>query len=111
MIKPLVISTSDINGGAARAAYRLHQGLQNIAVDSQMLVQNKQSDDYTVIAPERKVSKGIGKLKPTLDSLPLQLYPQRDRSTYSVQWLPDNLAAQVAQLNPDIINLHWINAG
>ncbi|MFM6277712.1 MAG: glycosyltransferase, partial [Dolichospermum sp.] len=36
---------------------------------------------------------------------------QRDRSTYSVQWLPDNLAAQVAQLNPDIINLHWINAG
>ncbi|MFM6338646.1 MAG: glycosyltransferase family 4 protein [Dolichospermum sp.] len=110
-MKPLVISTSDINGGAARAAYRLHQGLQNIAVDSQMLVQNKQSDDYTVIAPERKVSKGIGKLKPTLDSLPLQLYPQRDRSTYSVQWLPDNLAAQVAQLNPDIINLHWINAG
>lgn len=111
MIKPLLISASDINGGAARAAYRLHQGLQNIAVDSQMLVQNKQSDDYTVIAPERKVSKGIGKLKPTLDSLPLQLYPQRDRSTYSVQWLPDNLAAQVAQLNPDIINLHWINAG
>ncbi|MFM6022873.1 MAG: glycosyl transferase, partial [Dolichospermum sp.] len=55
MIKPLVISTSDINGGAARAAYRLHQGLQNIAVDSQMLVQNKQSDDYTVIATERKV--------------------------------------------------------
>ncbi|MFM6242856.1 MAG: glycosyltransferase family 4 protein [Dolichospermum sp.] len=110
-MKPLLISASDINGGAARAAYRLHQGLQNIAVDSQMLVQNKQSDDYTVIAPERKVSKGIGKLKPTLDSLPLQLYPQRDRSTYSVQWLPDNLAAQVAQLNPDIINLHWINAG
>jgi hypothetical protein len=87
MIKPLLISTSDINGGAARAAYRLHRGLQNIAVDSQMIVQNKQSDDYTVISPESKVSQGIGKLKPTLDILPLQLYPQRDRSTYSVQWL------------------------
>ncbi|MFM6785120.1 MAG: glycosyl transferase, partial [Dolichospermum sp.] len=111
MIKPLLISASDINGGAARAACRLHQGLQNIGVDSQMLVQNKQSDDYTVISPASKLGKGIGKLKPILDSLPLQLYPQRDRSTYSVQWLPDNLAAQVAQLNPDIINLHWINAG
>lgn len=81
MIEPLLISSSDIDGGAARAAYRLHRGLKNIGVDSQMLVQNKQSDDYTVICPVSKLSKGIGKLKPTLDSLPLQLYPQRDRST------------------------------
>lgn len=111
MIKPLLLNTSDIIGGAARAAYRLHQGLKNIGVDSQMLVQNKQSDDYSVIAPVSKLSKGIGKLTPTLDSIPLQIYPQRDRSTYSVQWLPDNLAAQVAQINPDVINLHWINGG
>lgn len=111
MIKPLLISSRDISGGAARATYRLHRSLKTIGVDSQMLVQDKESDDYTVIAPESKVSKGIGKLKPTLDSLPLQLYPQRDRSTYSVQWLPDNLAAQVAQINPDVINLHWINGG
>ncbi|MFM6027150.1 MAG: glycosyltransferase family 4 protein, partial [Dolichospermum sp.] len=109
--KPLLISTSDIGGGAARATYRLHQGLQSINVDSQMLVQNKQSDDCTVVSSISKLNRGIGKLTPTIDSLPLQLYPQRDRSTYSVQWLPDNLAAQVAQLNPDIINLHWINAG
>ena len=81
MIKPLLISASDISGGAARATYLLHQGLQSINVDSQMLVQNKQTDDYTVISPVSKLSKGIGKLKPTLDSLPLQLYPQRDRST------------------------------
>jgi glycosyltransferase involved in cell wall biosynthesis len=110
-MRPLLISSSDISGGAARAAYRLHRGLQNIGVDSQMLVQNKQSDNYTVICPESKVSKGIGKLKHTLDVLPLQLYPQRDRSAYSVQWLPDNLAAQVDQINPDVINLQWINGG
>ncbi|MFM5961135.1 MAG: glycosyltransferase, partial [Dolichospermum sp.] len=77
----------------------------------QILVESKSSDDYTVIAPTSKLGKGIGKLKPTLDALPLQFYPQRDRSTYSVQWLPDNLAAQVAQINPDVINLHWINGG
>ena len=111
MIEPLLISSSDIDGGAARAAYRLHRGLKNIGVDSQMLVQNKQSDDYTVIGPVSKIDKGIGKLKPTLDGLPIQLYAHRDRSTYSVQWLPDNLAAQVAQINPDVIHLHWINGG
>jgi glycosyltransferase involved in cell wall biosynthesis len=111
MIKPLLISSSDISGGAARAGYRLHQGLQSIDVDSQMLVQNKQSDDYTVICPVSKIDKGIGKLKPTLDILPLQLYPQRDRTPYSVQWLPDKLTEKVAELNPDVINLHWINGG
>jgi hypothetical protein len=91
MIKPLLINTSDINGGAARAAYRLHKGLQSINVGSQMLVQNKQSDDYTIIFPESKISKCIGKLKPALDILPLQLYPLRDRSPYSVQWLTDQI--------------------
>jgi glycosyltransferase involved in cell wall biosynthesis len=112
MIKPLLISTNDINGGAARAAYRLHRGLQNIGVDSKMLVQNKQSDDYTVIASASKLSKGIGKLKPTLDILPLQLYPQRDEKlVFSLQWLPDQLTGKVAKISPDVINLHWINGG
>ena len=111
MIEPLLISSSDIDGGAARAAYRLHRGLKNIGVDSQMLVQNKQSDDYTVICPVSKIDKGIGKLKPTLDGLPIQLYAQRDRTPYSVQWLPDKLTEKVAKLNPDVINLHWINSG
>ena len=40
-MKILHLNTSDINGGAARAAYRLHQGLRNIGIDSQMLVQDK----------------------------------------------------------------------
>lgn len=61
-------------GGAARAAYLLHRSLKNIGVDSQILVQDKQSDDYTAIAPGSKVSKSIGKLTPTLHSLPLRIY-------------------------------------
>ncbi|WP_152590671.1 glycosyltransferase family 4 protein [Nostoc sphaeroides] len=110
-MKPLLINTNDTNGGAARAAYRLHKGLQKIGIASKMLVQNKQSDDYTVIAMQDKLSKGIAKLKPTLDALPLQIYHQRDGSLYSLQWLPDTVTKKVAELNPDIINLHWINGG
>ena len=47
-MKILIVNSSDINGGAARAAYRLHRSLLEQGVDSQMLVQSKQSDDYTV---------------------------------------------------------------
>ncbi|WP_009633335.1 glycosyltransferase family 4 protein [Synechocystis sp. PCC 7509] len=109
-MKTLILSTSDI-GGAGRAAYRLHQGLRGKGIESQMLVQDKFGDDTTVIEPSNKVNKGIAKLKPTLDKIPLQFYQQRDRTTYSVQWFPDKIATQVAQFNPDIVNLHWINEG
>lgn len=60
-MKPLLVSTYDITGGASRAAYRLHKGLRVRGVDSQMLVQNKASDDTTVIAPVTKLEKGFSK--------------------------------------------------
>ncbi len=34
-MKILIVNTSDINGGAARAAYRLHKALLSSGVDSQ----------------------------------------------------------------------------
>ncbi len=111
MIKPLLINTNDIQGGAARAAYRLHQGLQNMGVNSKLLAANKLTDDETVIAPQTPISKGITKLKPTLDTLPLQFFSHCHSSPYSIQWLWDAVPAKVAQIQPDIINLHWINFG
>jgi glycosyltransferase involved in cell wall biosynthesis len=112
-MKSLIISTSDIQGGAARSAYRLHHGLKSINVQSQMLVQTKYSDDNQVIGASS--SSGIGNavsgLKLTLDRLPLKLYSRRSSTSYSLPWLPENIAAKVNQINPDIINLHWINGG
>ncbi|MEH1767115.1 MAG: hypothetical protein V7L30_11775 [Nostoc sp.] len=47
MIRPLIISSNDINGGAARAAYRLHYSLLQANIDSysSMQVWSKKSDD------------------------------------------------------------------
>ena len=106
-MKVLHLSNSDINGGAARAAYRLHQGLQGIGVTSQMLVQNKSSSDKAVIAPKTRLSQSIARMRVSVDVLPLKLYSQRHGS-FSTQWLPDTVIPKVEQLNPDIINLHWI---
>jgi glycosyltransferase involved in cell wall biosynthesis len=112
-VKILILSARDLRGGAARAAYRLHQGLLAMQVDSQMLVQNKLSDSYTVIAPKSKIKRGIAAIKPALDRLPLNLYRHRDRTIniYSSQWLPNNIVTQIEQINPDVINLHWVNGG
>ncbi len=110
-MKPLLVSFSDIEGGAAKATNRLHRGLCSIGVESQILVQHKLTDDKTVVTLQNKIGKGISKLKPHLDALPLKFYPQRDFTPYSLQWLPDAIPPKIKQLSPDIINLHWICQG
>jgi glycosyltransferase involved in cell wall biosynthesis len=108
-VKILHLSTYDTAGGAARAAYRLHQGLQNINADSQVLVQAKFSDDKAVFEPKGSLDKGLGMLGHALDAVPPRFYRQRTGSEFSTQWTPDRIIPRVAQLNPDVINLHWIN--
>ncbi len=110
-MKILHLSTFDTAGGAARAAYRLHQGLRNIDVDSQMLVRAKSSKDKTVIAPKTNLGKIAGRFRANLNGLPLRFYEHPHKNAFSPQWFPENIASQVAAINPDIINLHWISNG
>jgi glycosyltransferase involved in cell wall biosynthesis len=107
----LVLSTFDINGGAARAAYRLHLGLQSAGLNSKMMVQYKVSNDKTVLEPSSKLGKWVNRLRPTLDGLPLQLYPRRNCNIFSCQWLPDFIESKLKRLCLDVINLHWNCAG
>jgi glycosyltransferase involved in cell wall biosynthesis len=108
-MKILLLSTQDMLGGAARASYRLHKGLQNIGINSQMLVQEKYSDDKTVFAPSIRMFQGLARSKLTFDALPLKFYRQRSENIFSLQWLPDRVIPKIAAINPDIINLHWIS--
>lgn len=111
-MKILIVSTFDIQGGAARAAYRLHRALLNEEIDSQMLVQSKSSDDYTVIGPESKIQKGLGIIRPTLDHLPVNKYKNRTDGYFSPSWLPlSKIVKQINSIKPDVVHLHWIAGG
>lgn len=111
-MKILIVNTSDIEGGAARAAYRLHRALLAEGVDSQMLVQSKSSDDFTVIGSQNKFQKAMGKLRPTLDSIPVRRYTERSKTLFSPSWLPfAGLVDKINALNPDVVHLNWIAGG
>ena len=111
-MKILIVNTSDIEGGAARAAYRLHKALLSQGVDSQMLVQSKSSDDYTVITETDKVKKTLNKLRPFFDSIPIRFYKERTKTLFSSSWLPfSNIVDKINEINPDIVHLHWICSG
>jgi glycosyltransferase involved in cell wall biosynthesis len=106
-MKVLNLSAFDLAGGAARAAYRIHQGLLGIDLDSQLVVQHKQSNDRTVMTAESKL---LAKLRSTGDAYPLNLYRHRQQ-LFSPQWFPDNLLKSVDRFKPDIINLNWVCNG
>lgn len=115
-MKVLLLSTS-LEGGAGGAAYRLHRGLQGLGLASQILIQSEQVNDEAVLsAPNTKLVRlvrGLGRLTANakIDQLPLKLYPNRNSSSFSLQWMPDSIPARVAQLCPDVINLHWTCGG
>ena len=111
-MKILLINTFDIIGGAARAAYRLHRGLLGLGIDSQMLVQSKKSDDYTVIGPETKIEKAISYIRPILDQLPLKRYRNRNKAFFSPAILPfSNVLKRIKKNSPDVVHLNWICGG
>ena len=110
-MKILNLSTYDLQGGAARAAYRLHQGLKSIELDSWMMVQTQTSDDPTVISPQGDIQKNWVKLRPGLSKIPILKYRQRQRKIFSPQWLPDRLLQSVQSIAPDVINLNWVCDG
>ena len=106
-MKVLLLNESDINGGAARATYRLHQGLRQVGVDSQMLVRARFSGDRGVVTQQTLRTK----LGPGMNVLPLNFYQNYRQGMFSVQWFPDDILKTVDRLAPDIVALNWVCNG
>ena len=110
-MRVLHLSTTDIGDGAARAAYRLHSGLQSQGVDSRMLVQQKKSSDNSVYGAEGQYGKLYSKIRRELDQFPLKRYRDREPEIFSPGWAPECRAKQIANHDVDLIHLHWICNG
>ena len=108
---PLLISSSDNKGGAARATFRLHQGLKQRDINSQMLVQNKISDDEDVIGPRSRLGELYSTFRFYADYLPIAPWYIASRGSmknFSSGWLPDRLDKKIASIDPEIVHLNWI---
>jgi glycosyltransferase involved in cell wall biosynthesis len=107
------VTTEDIHGGAAIAAYRLYTGLRIFNQNVRMLVKNKKATNPEVIAvlpddDEREIEME------SLSDLIHQECIQNNRTAISTTLFSYPIFGydftQSALLkNADIINLHWIN--
>lgn len=109
----LHLSAADQDGGAARAAYRIHSGLCRLGIDSRMLVGSRTSDDSTVLAAASgAMGKFLSFVRPAIDALPIRFwYRPKNRPYFFANWFPDGLAGHACFKDPDIIQLHWVGAG
>ncbi len=111
----LHLATSDLFGGAARSAFRLHQGLRAEGFDSSMLVARRASTDASVsefVTSRNFVRRAMRRLQrwriereiAAYDSTRPQgfepFHPERSRFAHEFANL---------KIHADILNLHWVS--
>src|SRR3954465_8401478 len=105
------LATFDRSGGAARSAYRLHQGLQQIGVDSLMHVREKASTDAAVHSWPLNLRGWRRKRVRWLE----KWYVRKNRTPLSNTYFsldrPLSLHERLirAAAAADIIHLHWVS--
>ncbi|MBK1712490.1 glycosyltransferase [Rubrivivax gelatinosus] len=109
-MKVALVSSFDLDGGAARAAYRLLDAIVRAGVDARLFVQVRSAGDVRVDGPSGGVARIWARLRPHLDHLPAR----RTGATlgaFSVNWLPAGIAGRLAAFAPDLVHWHGLHAG
>lgn len=112
MTSVLHISTSDMVGGAAIAAHRLHNALKAYGFSSTMLVKNRQSSDGDVgsINTPFASSQIMERVERRLQKLELRLSSRtvsRELSSFSDDRVPE-FRPLLYPPTADVVNLHWV---
>ncbi len=107
-MKVLHVSFSDLGGGAARAAFRIHSCLAAVGIRSSMRVHLRLSEDPAVHAPESRWAWPIGRLRLRASRLALRAQRSPSASVRTLGLVPSGLAAELNECDADLVNLHWV---
>lgn len=109
-MRVVVVSSSEEQGGAAKAALRLHQSLNQAGVDSFLVVQEKTTDRSSVMGSPTPFSRFMGKLRPSFEPAAMKMIGVKPRKIFSLGWFSNKtLIKQINDLTPDVVHLHWVN--
>ena len=107
-MKVLQLNHSDINGGAARASYRIHHALRDIGIDSQMLVNLAASGDWSVQGPTSLWGKTISRIRPQLVTPLRKLLSTGNPIIHSPALVPSRWSKRLNTSDADVVHLHWV---
>ena len=111
-MKVLQVSGSDTIGGAGIAAYRLHEGLRQAGVDSQMLVSRKATTNPTVHPLSSQLNRWgrwLQRYASRQYNRQLKKHPRQPDSAYwSLNNSPYPIADSINKFMADVVHIHWI---
>lgn len=108
-MKVSIVNQSDITGGAARAAYRIHQACRRMGIDSTMEVNIATSGDWTVHGPESRQRLVRNMMRSAAGNLIARLQKADNSIFHSVSVLPSRWPAKLNSSDSDIVHLVWVN--
>ncbi|MBF9022614.1 glycosyltransferase [Rhodobacterales bacterium FZCC0069] len=107
-MKVLHINHSDIYGGAARAAYRIHHALRDLGLASSMYVNVAASGDWTVQGPPLKCDKIAVRAKPFIAGFLCKSMSTENSIIHSPAIFRSSWLKHINASNADIVHLHWL---
>lgn len=113
-MKITIVSSTDRDGGAAIAAFRLQEAFKDSGHEVTMLVGRKLSDSAAVISISNSyLKKKLQFLRFAIERLFFSFYEKDSsvRFAYSPANFGTDISKHPAILQADIINMHWINFG
>lgn len=108
-MKILHVGYSDILGGAAIAMNRLHKAMLSCGLNSEVLVLKKINNDLKVIGADNKSEVFLNEIKIKLARQKKYFYRSDSKNSHSLNIFNSNIVKKIEKINPDIVNLHWIN--
>jgi glycosyltransferase involved in cell wall biosynthesis len=109
-VKVLHVNSSDLLGGAARGAYRIHRALRSIGIESFMRVALRASDDWSVNGPPGKLARLLAPVRPAACAAACRLFGVDQQMFYSPAALPSGLHRELNASDADLVHLHWLGA-
>ena len=108
-MKILHVGYSDTRGGGTIAMMRLHNALIKKNVDSKVLVAEKLTNDPNVIGPTKSIELIKNEIKIILARQKKFIYKNNSSYSHSLNFFNSNIVKKINKINPDVVNLHWIN--
>ena len=111
IMRVLIVNTSERAGGAAVAANRLMDALNNNGVKAKMLVRDKVSDDITVVGVQRSLRSQWNFLWERWCIFWHLHFSRKNLFGIDIANIGFDITSLPEFKEADVIHLHWINQG
>lgn len=107
-LKIVHLNFSDSEGGAARAAYRVHRALLSKGVESRMIVNSLKLGDWTVSGPKSRWETTTNLVRKGLARALRTFLKSANPILHSPSWLNSSWPQAINNSDADVVHLHWV---